>query len=177
MNSLGPWIGNTMLRKLTKLASVVYIYASAAVVAPAQEATAYDFVKCKREVDAFVVQITTSTKPSTPGFAAQDLAQYLDTNAVCGQSPDVVDEVAGLLNSKNDSVRFGAALALANIGPPAGRAVPALRRALAESDAELDEYFRQSRDYMMPTQYSGVAIRAALKRITGENVSDYHRRD
>jgi HEAT repeats len=129
--------------------------------------------KCRGEVNALISKIDSEHRPTAAGFDAEDLAIYLDGNSVCGQDKTIVDAIAKLLKSDNDMIRYNAALALASIGPPANRVVPQLKDALAQSDAELDEYFKKTDDIVMPTKYSGEAIRAALKRITGRDFPSY----
>lgn len=114
-------------------------------------------------------QITAARDEDARGDLAEDLAEYLRLNPDCGRSELIVHAIAALLRDPNDSVRWGAAEALAHIGPPAKSAVPALEQALREFDAKLNA----SSDTMLPTVYSGQAIRDALRKITGRRIPDY----
>lgn len=67
-----------------------------------------------------------------------------------------IDDVAKLLSSNDDSVRYWAAGALGIFGPRATRAVPALEQALAEIKCS------------MGSKTSESGIRLALERITGK---------
>jgi hypothetical protein len=71
-----------------------------------------------------------------------------------------IDDIAGLLSDRDDSVRYWAAMALGQIGPPAGRAVPALERALREVEA--------STSAIVAAKTSESGIRFAVRTITGK---------
>jgi HEAT repeat protein len=71
-----------------------------------------------------------------------------------------VDDIAGLLGDRDDSVRYWAAMALGQIGPSANRAVPALERALKEIEPVPG--------VVVPAKSSESGIRFALRRIAGK---------
>ena len=50
-----------------------------------------------------------------------------------------IDEITDLLNDDSDPVRSGVALALASIGPPAQRAIPALKEALERAKDHMSQ--------------------------------------
>lgn len=78
--------------------------------------------------------------------------------------PDrLIDDVASLLTSSDDAVRYWAALALAQLGPRAERAVPTLEAALR--DRECEGYPNEPRVVRSLTSADG--IRTALRRISG----------
>ncbi|MGA7674644.1 MAG: HEAT repeat domain-containing protein [Rhizomicrobium sp.] len=135
----------------------------------AQSADAQHVQRCKF-VTLLTGQIVAARDEDDRADLAEDLAEYLSFNPDCGRSPLIVNAIAALLHDRNDAVRWGGAEALAHIGPPAKSAVPALERALKESDAQL----KASSDTMLPTRYSGQAIRDALRKITGKSIPDYN---
>jgi len=124
---------------------------------------------CSNFINKTLVEIKSDKDEDKRGDEASAIADYLHRNSNCLVSAKLVDRIAVLLSDHNDSVRFGAAATLANIGPRAKRAIPALRKALRESDSALS----QSSSAILPAQYSGQAIREALRKITGKSVPDY----
>jgi HEAT repeat protein len=118
-------------------------------------------------------KITVEPNEDKRASVADDLAALLSHNPSCGKSQDVVNKLTLLLKDRNDAVRYGAAESLSAIGPYARASVPALKVALAESDAKLKAGWNAIWNPVLPTSYSGQAIRDALRSITGENVLDY----
>jgi HEAT repeat protein len=125
---------------------------------------------CQNDIEKIIGGIRTQEDADLRGDSAIELAGYLHDNPQCGHDMKIVNDIASLLADRDDGVRWGAAASLASIGPPAKRAVPALKKALSESDAALEVDLRKSGDTMLPTVYSGQAIREALRRITGEPI-------
>ena len=75
----------------------------------------------------------------------------------------IIDDLAGLLSDQNDAVRYWAALALASIGPPAKRAVPALEAALKDIQSTT------SKIPVGPDLTSESAILGALAKINDQS--------
>lgn len=128
------------------------------------------------EVAASMVdQIHNGSDKGERGDIAADLNSFIYYFPECGQNQDMVRNIADLLDDKNDRVRFYAAAALGNIGPAARSAVPALERALRESDAKLDAFVKKRGPgaVLLPASYSGQAVRAALQKITGKHIPGY----
>lgn len=98
-----------------------------------------------------------------------ELASFIKGNTYCGFDAAVIDQIISLLDDPVDGVRMSAAMALADIGPSAMRAVPALKRAIQRSDAILDK----SPSLLLPVNSSGEAARDALRKITGQPVPNY----
>ncbi|HET9834951.1 MAG TPA: hypothetical protein VFP88_01190 [Rhodanobacteraceae bacterium] len=92
---------------------------------------------------------------------AEDLAEYLKDYPQCGKDSATVRDIAHLLSDRNDGVVAGAAEALANIGPPAKSATPALEKALKISDAKA----KTTASVLLPTSSVSDVIRDALERI------------
>ncbi|HET8637992.1 MAG TPA: HEAT repeat domain-containing protein [Acidobacteriaceae bacterium] len=92
---------------------------------------------------------------------AEDLAEYLRNYPQCGKDSATVRDIAHLLSDPNDGVVAGAAEALANIGPSAKSATPALERALKVSDAKT----KTNASVLLPTTSLSDVIRDALERI------------
>jgi hypothetical protein len=134
---------------------------------------ASDLHECREKINGITQSIVTEVDRNIRGESAQYLALYLHDHPECGYSTVVIDDLIHLLNDHDDSVRWGAAQSLANIGPPARRAVPALKKALEQSDAEIDAWLKATSSTVLPTRYSGQAIREALKNITGKPVLGY----
>jgi hypothetical protein len=95
------------------------------------------------------------------------LPQALMVRRSCGTNPNTMDAISILLGDPSDVVRSWAAVTLGLIGPSAARTVPALQ---ARSDAILDA----DPSPFFPTQYSGQAIREALRQITHQAVPEYN---
>ena len=133
-----------------------------------------DQIKCQGEIEHIIHGIRSSAAPDASDDMAENLARYLHYHPQCGNQEKVVDDITRLLSSPDDSVRWGAAIALANIGPPAVHAVPTLKSALKESDVQIDRYLQTTGETVLPMRYSGQAIREALRKITGEQIPDYN---
>lgn len=106
------------------------------------------------------------------GEMANFLAELYQKDHHCGASDEKLDELIALLGDRSDAVRYGAVGALAEFGPRAQKAVPALRKAMAEADAELDKWPYP----VMPSVTNSEAIRFALRAITGEKIPEYSRK-
>jgi HEAT repeat protein len=108
-----------------------------------------------------------------------ELTNYARQHLPCGLAPRTIDRLAGLLGDRAEGVRISAAMALGDLGPAARRAVPALRRAIEESDQRLDADATVTADHqvipntVLPVNTSGNEARAAIRMITGENVPEY----
>lgn len=125
--------------------------------------------RCEKEVLALVHKIDAERDETAQVFLAQDLAYRSYENRDC-KTRRVIRALTALLQNQNDGVRWGAAEALADVGPAAKSAVPALERALRQSDAELAKLGGG----FLPTRYSGQAVRVALRKISGRIVPDYN---
>jgi len=107
------------------------------------------------------------------GGLGHELSIFSFTDQNC-RSERVIQAMIALLSSPHDDIREGAGDALANIGPVAKSAVPALERALRRSDAEIAEYLSNTQGGFLPTSYSGQSIRRALREITGRKIPEYN---
>lgn len=100
---------------------------------------------------------------------AEQIAATVRANSECGSNEAVVKALISLLSDDVDGVRYEAAIALGDIGPRAKSAVPALYKAMKRSDAILDA----RSEVMIPTSYSGQAIRYAISKIAGKKIPEY----
>lgn len=125
--------------------------------------------RCEKEVLALVYKIDIERDETAQVFLAQDLAYRSYENSSC-KTGRIIRTLTTLLQDQNDGVRWGAAEALADVGPAAKSAVPALEQALRESDAQLAKLGGG----FLPTRYSGQAVRVALRKINGKIVPDYN---
>lgn len=129
-------------------------------------------IKCasyEKKIELQVKRIRSTSAANVRDDKAVDLAAFVHAHPNCAIRSAVVDDIASLLDDDDDGVRWGIALALKNIGPPAITAVPKLEKALRESD----EKIAADPSPVTPTVYSGQTIRQALKSITGKPVPEY----
>jgi len=125
--------------------------------------------KCREKIESDIQTIVSEPDRDKRIDLSTELAFFVRDHPNCGQSPKIVDKFAALLNDNVDGVRMGAAMALGYIGPPAMRAVPALKAAVKRSDAIMD-----AEPYtLLPPNSSGEAARTALREITGKRVPGY----
>ena len=97
-------------------------------------------------------------------YLADDLAEYLRDFPQCGKDQATISDVTRFLEDKNDGVRAGAAQALGNIGPPAKSAIPALERALKQSDAQM----QSTTSVILPRVSLSDVIKYAIERIRSQ---------
>jgi hypothetical protein len=128
---------------------------------------------CKQEISSFVDSIDRNSDRELQIGLAMGLEKYVSDHRSCASVAVNVDTISGLLSNEVDGVRMEAAFALADIGPPALRALPALKEALKKSDAMLDAMGGTT----LPTSYSGQAIRYAIQKITGQIPEPYNGRN
>src|SRR5438477_2111274 len=127
-------------------------------------------IECKTAIVKIIDGISAEKDEDTRIGLSLDLAYYFRDHRNCGSDPRTIDNIAALLSDRDDAVRIGAAMALAYIGVPARRAVPALEKAVKDSDAKLDS---DTENTVLPVTTSGGAARAALRKITHKSVPEY----
>ena len=125
---------------------------------------------CHNQIEKKIQKIGTETDEDRRIGLSLELAYYVRDHRTCARNPRIVNELAVLLKDSSDGVRISAAMALSYIGPSAARVVPALERAIKESDATLDA---DTTSTVLPVTSSGSAARDALRQITGKKVPDY----
>jgi hypothetical protein len=124
---------------------------------------------CK-DMKLLLATIATESSEEKRDALSEQLPHVLMNRRGCGINPDIMDHISVLLADPSDVVRSWAAVTLGIIGPPAIRTVPALKKALRQSDSILDP----DPSPFLPTQYSGQAIREALRKITHESIPEYN---
>jgi hypothetical protein len=127
---------------------------------------------CEKDILSLVQRVTHQQNGNLQFDLEMELQTFSFDWPGC-KSEKVVRALTALLKSKDDGIRGGAAGALTNIGPPAKSAVPALKQALKESDAQIADYLSKSEIGFLPTSYSGQTIRQALREITGRKIPEY----
>lgn len=130
----------------------------------AHPANGAGIVTCNAHCDFIAIltqQIVSGRDENMRVDIAEDLAEYLRNYPQCGKDSATVRDIADLLSDRNDGVVAGAAEALANIGPSAKIATPALEMALKVSDAKI----KTNASVLLPTTSVSDVIRDALERI------------
>ena len=125
--------------------------------------------KCQAILQA-VRDVESQSNPDARITVAQEMERGVYADPRCGDSSAIIHAITSLLQDDIDGVRYEAAMSLGDIGPRAKSAVPSLRDAMKRSDEILDA----SPDIMLPTTYSGEAIRDALWKITGTKIPAYN---
>lgn len=150
---------------------IVFVLSATVFCAPSRIAQGHTLSEnqCEREVLSLVHKIDVERDETAQAFLAQDLA-YRSYESTSCKTRRIIHALTILLQNQNDGVRWGAAEALADVGPAAKSAAPALEHALRESDAQLAKLGGG----FLPTRYSGQAIRVALRKIGGRIVPDYN---
>lgn len=132
-------------------------------------ASAHHPVMCEDTIHSDIRKINSESDRGKRIDLSTELAFYVRDHPDCKNGSKIVDDLVTLLSDKVDGVRMGAAMALGYIGPPAMRAVPALEKAVKESDAIMDA----DPDTVLPVNSSGEEAREALRKITGKKVPAY----
>jgi HEAT repeat protein len=118
------------------------------------------------KIEAMIEKIRTERSIDIRMDIAQQLSTligHLDHSDLLSLDSSVIDDIASLLTDRYDGVRMWAAAALGQIGAPAARAIPALERALKESEPV------PGSGVIGPDLSSDMAIRPALQKITGKS--------
>jgi hypothetical protein len=127
----------------------------------------------KKKIELFIRDIEIQSDLDTRVGESLKLAFYVRDNSTCAQSSRLIHKLVALLGDDDDGVRMGAAMALGYIGPAASSAVPALKSAIAHSDALLEtgpSPFGLPFNTVLPANTSGDAARTAIFYITRERV-------
>jgi HEAT repeat protein len=135
-----------------------------------QSAHAEHLTRCEAAIEASVQKVRSEFDRDKRIDLSTELAFQVRAYPNCAQYPRIVDDIAALLDDPADGVRMGAAMALGYIGPPAMRAVPALKRTIKQLDDILDA---DSTDPVLPVDSSGEEAREAVRKITGEKIPGY----
>jgi HEAT repeat protein len=115
------------------------------------------------KIESIIDQIKTERSSTVRTDAAEKLSallQHRDRSDIDALEARVIDDIAGLMSDRDDSIRCWGALALGQIGAPAERAVPALERALKEIEPVPGS--------LVADKSSESCIISALRRITGK---------
>jgi HEAT repeats len=118
------------------------------------------------KIEAMIEKIRTERSIDIRMDIAQQLSTligHLDHSDLLSLDSSVIDDIASLLTDRYDGVRMWAAAALGQIGAPAARAIPALERALKESEPVPGSVVFGT------GLRSDMAIRPALQKITGKS--------
>jgi len=121
---------------------------------------------------AYVHRLFSETDEEKRADISHELQGILRTDHRC-LTRKAMYEMIALLKDKNYDIRGDAADVLAEYGPSASEAVPALEQALKESDENLRKTMSPT-ETAMPSQYEGYSIRNALKQITGKSPEPFH---
>jgi HEAT repeats len=158
-----------MIRYRIALSALLLLGPSASI---ARDADAAFAAMCHMTMMAHVHQLYRESSEERRADMADELSRILRADRRC-QTRKVMVEMIALLKDENYAVRGDAADVLAEFGPSANEAIPALEKALKESDAKLRETMSPT-ETMMPSQYEGYSIRHALKAITGKEPEEFH---
>src|SRR6266404_2766603 len=107
-----------------------FIFMSAVVVSAADQS-----IEAMTKIEAMIEKIRTERPSPVQADVAEQLSAFLqhrDRSDIDALDAKTIDDIAGLLSDRDDTVRYWAALALGHIGAPAIRAAPALERALRD---------------------------------------------
>jgi hypothetical protein len=122
------------------------------------------------QVETLLAQISITHDAIARSDKEDELVHLIRARPECGERPATMDHISVLLADPDDGTRSTAAECLGLIGPPAMRTVPALEKARKLSDSILDA----DPSPMLPTQYSGQAIRWALRQIRHRRIPEYN---